>query len=163
MFGIKHVLLGLLAAGGLSSSAMAASPATATMDVKINIVGACTVTAAELDFGNNGVLANVINQDSSLTVTCSNGLGYNVGISDGANVSSSVRRMKGVTSPNEFITYELYKNSGRTERWGAAGVARQPGTGTGVAQTIPVYGQVTSQSTPTAGAYSDTVAVTVDY
>ncbi|MGN8543862.1 spore coat protein U domain-containing protein [Bradyrhizobium sp. 13971] len=38
-----------------------------------------------------------------------------------------------------------------------------PGTGTGLAQNLAVYGRVLPQGTPSPGVYSDTVVVTVTY
>ncbi|WP_436088976.1 spore coat protein U domain-containing protein [Pararhizobium sp. LjRoot255] len=37
------------------------------------------------------------------------------------------------------------------------------GTGTGVAQSVPVYGRVPAPTTPTQGLYSDTIVATVTY
>ena len=62
------------------------------------------------------------------------------------------------------VFYALYQDSGRTQNWGNnIGVDTVAGTGTGSAQSIPVYGRVRPQTTPTIGNYSDSVLVTVTY
>ena len=61
------------------------------------------------------------------------------------------------------ITYGLFRNSARTQGWFNTAGTTQAGTGTGSAQTLPVYGRVGAQTTPPPGTYSDTVTVTVTY
>ena len=48
--------------------------------------------------------------------------------------------------------------------WGnTVGTDTVSGTGNGNAQTLNVYGQIGSQTTPQPGAYADTVNVTVTF
>jgi spore coat protein U-like protein len=66
------------------------------------------------------------------------------------------------------VAYGLFQDSGRTTNWGdnpppATTVDTVGGTGAGSAQSLPVYGRIPPQTTPTQGAYSDTVVVTVYY
>jgi spore coat protein U-like protein len=63
-----------------------------------------------------------------------------------------------------LVNYRLYRDAGRTQNWGnSIGTDTLAGTGNGAAQAITVYGRVPAQSTPAAGTYTDTVAVTVTY
>jgi hypothetical protein len=66
------------------------------------------------------------------------------------------------------------KGSGEDNLWPLSGLGAQPGlgnttghtvggTGTGSSQALTVYGRVASQTTPSAGSYSDSVVVTVTY
>jgi spore coat protein U-like protein len=62
------------------------------------------------------------------------------------------------------VTYGLYRDSARSQAWGStAGVDTVSGTGTGLTQTLTVYGRVAPQTTPTPGTYSDTIIATVTY
>ena len=61
------------------------------------------------------------------------------------------------------ITYGLYRNTQRTQPWSEAAGEVASGTGTGLLQSVPVYGRVPAQTTPGAGIYSDTVVATVTY
>ncbi len=66
--------------------------------------------------------------------------------------------------PGGFVTYELYRNNGRTQRWGAAlNNDTVAGNGNGANQALTVYGRVPGQTTPSAGTYNDTITVTVTY
>lgn len=76
-----------------------------------------------------------------------------------------------INSNNEFIPYQLYKDSNYSTVWDATGGVTNVGeqgslkTGTGSAQTTTVYGKI-PQGTAIAsrpGVYSDSVVVTVTY
>ena len=118
-------------------------------------------SASPLDFGSvAGVMPQHLDANAIISVIC-NGTAYRVGLDDGRHARDKVRRMSG---PRGYIEYELYRDSGRTERWGNNfwydGVAR---TGTGVTQSLTVYGRVPMQPLAGSGVYSDTITVTVDY
>ena len=69
-----------------------------------------------------------------------------------------------MTGPGGTVKYGLYRNVARTTNWGSnTGVDTVAGTGTGLTQSLPVYGRVPPQTTPTIGAYNDTVVVTLSY
>ncbi len=70
-----------------------------------------------------------------------------------------------MTNGSDGITYGLYKDAARSQLWEDANTpgSTVAGTGTGSAQSATVYGRVSAQGTPSAGAYSDTVVVTVTY
>ncbi|RUY19730.1 spore coat U domain-containing protein, partial [Mesorhizobium sp. M7A.F.Ca.US.001.04.2.1] len=57
-----------------------------------------------------------------------------------------------------------YRDTGRTQPWGiTVGTDTVAGTGNGNVQNLTVYGRVPPQTTPAAGVYTDTVAITVTY
>jgi spore coat protein U-like protein len=71
--------------------------------------------------------------------------------------------MKHVSS-SATIPYQLFSNAARTQNWGNTAGTGVNGTGTGSAVDHTVYGRVPAQAVaPQAGAYSDTVTVTVVY
>lgn len=162
----------LAAAFALSGVAFVASAATvtSTMGVQIIIQNACDVTTTaptDLDFGTHGLLDAAVNETTAggITVTCTNGASYNIGLDAGANPSTAgdinTRRM---AAGSEFVGYQLYSDAARTSAWGnTISTDTVASTGTGAAQSFPVYGQVPAQATPTAGTYTDTVTVTVTY
>ena len=131
-------------------------PFTASALVSAN----CTVNATAMNFGSAGVLLGNADATSTIGVQCSNGVSYQVGLGDGTHASGSMRRMAGAGG---FVTYELYRNSGRTQRWGNAAGSTVLGTGTGGTQNLTVYGRVGAQATPAAGTYTDTIVVSVTY
>lgn len=145
-------------------STMAAT-ATANMTVRITIQAQCLIQSAnDLDFGTNGVIAANIDQATTIGVQCTSGQTYNIGLSAGAGsgATTAVRVMTGPS--NATINYGIYRDVARTQTWGITiGTDTVTGTGNGAVQNINVYGRVPPQTTPAAGVYTDTVAVTVTY
>jgi spore coat protein U-like protein len=154
------------AALGLTSAGADAATVTSNFTVQVTIAASCTiVSTATLNFGGSvGVLTANVDVSTTLQVQCTNTTPYNVGLDKGANGTSvTTRLMKGGPS-NETIGYSLYRDSARTLNWGVTiGTDTQAGTGTGAAQTYTVYGRIGVQNTPTPGAYTDTITVTVTY
>jgi spore coat protein U-like protein len=151
----------LLAATALSQPALAGT-ATTTLGVSLTINAGCNVSSSPVAFPAQAVLASAVNQSGSVSVTCTNTTPYNVGLDKGAGSGASVanRLMTGPASAT--VAYGLYQDSGHGTNWGNT-VGTDTVSGTGNAQTLTVYGQVGSQTTPAPGAYADTVNVTVTF
>jgi spore coat protein U-like protein len=143
--------------GSCSTSILSAFPFTVTASV----TSQCAVSATTLNFGTVGLLLANTDLTSTLTVQCASGVAYQVGLDNGQNASGTTRRM---TGPGGLVSYELYRNSTRTQRWGATlNTDTVVGSGNGNNQSLTVYGRVPPQTTPTAGTYNDTITVTVTY
>lgn len=131
--------------------------------VSASVAKRCTIaTATELNFGSvPGLMRTNTDQTSLVRMTCTNRAAYDIGLDNGQNASGATRRM---SSGAGFVTYELYRDSQRTLRWGnTLTVDTLTGTGSGSEQTQTVYGRVPAQSAARAGEYNDTVTVTVTY
>jgi spore coat protein U-like protein len=151
-----------------------AGTATANMAVQIVITASCTINAASLNFGSNAGTALVstdILANTTVSVTCTNGSPYAIGMDNGANASGSQRRMK---SGSNFLNYNLYLDIGNSVPWTTATAGPPPacttinncslGTGTGSPQSVSIYGKVPSIGTaPPTGTYTDTVTMTIAY
>ncbi|KUY53554.1 MULTISPECIES: spore coat U domain-containing protein [unclassified Burkholderia] len=140
--------------------------ATAQFNVTLTIQANCAIAANPLAFGSSGVLTAAINQQTTVSVTCSNSTPYNIGLDAGSVSGSTVssRLMAGTTSGNTSTTvgYQLYQDSGHTTVWGnTQGTDTVGGTGTGSAQVLNVYGQVPTQATPKPDTYQAAVTATV--
>lgn len=163
----QTVLLGA-AFSVLAMPAMAVSTVTNTFQAKIVIQNTCAVNLTaptDLDFGTQGVLSANIDNQSTITFTCTSGATYNIGLNAGANasVANDVTTRRMTDGSSHYVSYQMYTSSGRTgSQWGNT-TDTQSGTGTGTAQTTTVYGRVPPQATPPAGNYADTVTVTVTY
>lgn len=122
----------------------------------------CTVTASTLDFGTpSGLLGTNVDATTSVLTTCTLGTPYQIGLDNGTHASGSARRMQ---KGGETIGYELYRDSGRSRRWGdTLNVDTVSGVGNGLAQGATVYGRVAPQPTPSPGTYTDTITVNVRY
>jgi spore coat protein U-like protein len=136
---------------------------TAPFTVTATNATICTVSVANLNFGSTGVLRTALNATGSITVTCTNAAPYTVALDGGMSGASNPAQRK-MAQAAEQITYGLYQDSGRAVPWGdSVGVSTKAGTGSGLAQTLTVYGRVPAQNTPTPGTYSDTVVMTISY
>lgn len=135
----------------------------APLNIQATVLPQCTVSASDLNFGaSSGFLAaGNLDANAAVSVQCINGTAYQVGLDNGTHAVGNTRRMQG---PGGYVNYELYRDSGRTLRWGnTPGSDTVGGSGTGTTQNLTVFGRVPPQPTPAPGAYSDTVTVTVTY
>jgi spore coat protein U-like protein len=160
----KSIAFAVLVAFGLAATSIHAATVTNTMPVRITIQNACniaTTAPTTLDFATQGPLVANVDQTATITVTCTTGAIYNVGLDGGGGGNINTRRMINGTNT---VGYQLYSNSGRTAVWGTTiGTDTVAGTGNGIAQNLTVYGRVPAQTTPVAAIYNDTVNVTVTY
>ena len=158
--------IAMLACLALAVSPKAADPSTVstTFTVSTDVQTVCGVSATPLNFGAyTGTAAS--NATSIITVQCNNLTAYNVGLNAGTSTGATVTT-RGMTGPTGSLPlpYFLYSDSTRTTNWGdTVGTDTVPGTGTGAAQNLTVYGQIPIGQTHQAGAYSDTITVTVTF
>jgi len=161
--------LSLAAAMGLTLTPVGqAATATGSFDVQITIQETCVTTSVSgstvLNFGTQTLLNANVDASVNLSVQCSSGTDYDVSLDNGLNTTRRMDSTAGAGVGANFVDYELYTDSGRTSVWPTtAGSAPYPYTGTGAAQSIPVYGRVPAQTTPPAGNYYDTVGISVTY
>jgi spore coat protein U-like protein len=173
MHGIRMAaVLILLCLSALKSIALAGT-ATGALTVQIIITASCTISAATLNFGSSvtgtTLVASAVSGSSTVSVTCTSGSPYSIGMDNGANVSGSQRRM---ANGANFLNYNLYVDSLHANPWTTASSNSTCtttsdcylGTGSGSAQTVNIYGAVPSTGTaPPTGTYTDTVTMTITY
>ncbi len=143
----------------------ASSPNAFPFTVSATVPSRCQAyTTTDLDFGSvPATITGNLDQTSTIGMTCTGRTAWQVGLDNGLNASGNVRRMR-LGSTGNYVTYELYRNSARTLRWGnTLNTDTATGTGTGNPQALSVYGRVPAPQTPAAGSYSDTVTVTITY
>ncbi|QWT19905.1 spore coat U domain-containing protein [Bacillus sp. NP157] len=148
-------------AGGTVAATTVAGP---SITVTASVAPKCTLaTATDLNFGSvNGLLRTATDQTSLVRATCTNRAAYQVGLDNGQNATGTTRRMIG--PGGKYVTYELYRDSQRTLRWGTAlNTDTATASGNGSQQTLTVYGRLPAQAAATAGAYSDVVTITITY
>lgn len=144
--------------------ALAAGSSSGTFDVTATVVATCSLSAQNLLFGNyNPITAANTDAATTMSVTCTNGTPYQVGISLGGGTGATTATRYMVLSTNK-LGYTLYRDSNRTQLWGTtANTDTLSGTGTGTAATVNVYGRIAMQQAVPAGDYQDTVTVTVTW
>lgn len=159
---VLPALAAAFAVGVAGCGGAQAATASAQFNVTINIQSTCQIAnATNMAFPAAGSLTSAVNQTSTFDVTCTATTPYTVGLDPGANASGSQRRMRGGAA--EFISYNLFSDSSRLVPWGNVSGSWVSGSGTGLATTYTVYGQVPPQTTPSPSSYTDTVTVTVTF
>jgi len=140
---------------------------SADMTVTLTVTNDCsTITAPAVNFDSAPLVQNFKSVSQSIAITCTKGSTYTVGVSNGSNASGNLRRMK---SGNNYMSYEIYKSNG-IDRWGSLGTERWASAASsglssdGLLRNFNYVAKVlTSQTTPPAGAYTDTLVVDVAF
>ncbi|MBD1550303.1 spore coat U domain-containing protein [Pseudomonas typographi] len=162
---ISNVVAGsALGLGVMLSLNANAATTTADLAVTASVAAACTVTTVPLAFST--YTGTEVSGTADLTVTCTNGAPYTVGLGEGggSNATTSTRALTN-GADNVTLNYGLYQESSHSTNWGdVVGTDTVAGTGDGTAQPITVYGDIPAgQTTSTVGDYTDTVLVTINY
>lgn len=98
-----------------------------------------------------------------MTVTCSLNTPYDVRMDAGANGGGVVTARKLINGA-ELVPYSISRDASRTQNWGVTdGTDTVAATGNGLPQAHTVYGRIAGSANVAAGAFADTVNVTVDY
>ena len=142
-----------------------------TLTVTMTVANDCTISAPVITFGNAPVISGFTPVSQTISVACTKGSAYTVGLSDGLHPVSVGGRRQMIFGTN-FLAYDIFKSAGTT-RWGSVGAARRasstaevnPGNGLGTGSQIFNYNAkiYTDQTTPPAGAYTDSVVLDVGF
>lgn len=144
--------------GGTAGSSSFGFAASASVSATCNP----SFAVQDIDFGTHGLLTASIDTTATVSPQCTNTTPYQVGLDNGLYAVGNTRRMR--SSGGRHVGYELYRNAGRSQRWGnTPNTDTVAGTGTGSPQSLPIYARVAPQTTPPEGTYSDTVTVTIYY
>ena len=142
-----------------------------TLTVSMTVANDCTISAPSISFGSAPVVSAFSTVSQTVSVNCTKGSAYTVGLGDGTHpVSVGGRRQ--MMSGGNYLAYDIFQSAGTT-RWGSVGAARRasttaevnPGTGLGSGSQIFNYNAriYTDQATPPAGNYSDSVVLDVSF
>jgi spore coat protein U-like protein len=137
---------------------------TAAVNFNVNATGSasCAITASPLNFANyTGAL---LNSTTTISVTCTNGTSYNVGLNAGTATGATVTKRSMTGPASALLGYKLFSNSGYTINWGnTVGTDTVARKGTGTGQSITVYGQIPAGESARIGTYTDTITATITY
>lgn len=148
----------------MGGHAAQAATATTTFPVTATVIKACIVTATPLAFGNyDPTAASPTDATSTLSVLCTVGTAYTVGLSQGTASGATVTTRKMANGAN-LLNYALYQENGHTTNWGnTAGTDTVAATAPVGATTMTVYGRIAAGQNVPIGSYSDTITVNVVY
>jgi spore coat protein U-like protein len=164
---MRNIFLGLAAVAAVASTPALAATATNTMPVSVNVINSCTVAATPMSFGAPAAIGGSnIDSTSTISLVCTNGATYDVALDQGLNVASGQRYMSNGAATPVTIPYGIYTDAARSAAWGStSGTNTVAGSaGTSGAVTLTAYGRIPASATSVgAGAYTDTVTVTVTF
>lgn len=167
---LLRTMAAISAAATLAFIPSVGSAATATADLTVSatVTNNCTISTAAVSFGSyDPVVANAstsLDGTGAVTVACTKGATATIALGTGGSSSGSNRRLSDGTG-NNYLNYELYRDSGRSIVWGTTGTnLLSPAAAESKApREFPVYGRVTNNQDIPAGSYSDTVVATVNF
>ncbi len=134
--------------------------------VNATVFNDCNITASNINFGSSGVLQASLYATGSIVVQCTLGDTLSIALNGGSTTGVITNREMLIQGGGTSVVhYGLFTSASYATTWGdgITGGSTVGGSTTGANQTFVVYGQVPAQSTPTAGAYADTVTATITY
>ena len=148
------------------ASVAVASTATTVLPVSAVVIDACTVVATPLVFGNyNSISGGMLDAVSMVTPVCTLGTSYSIALDagQGSGATAASRKLSGMDGA--ALQYTIYTDAGRNTVWGdnTGGTGWKTGAGTGLPQSIMMYGRIPAAQTAAAGVYADVVTVTLSY
>lgn len=139
-----------------------------TTQVTMTVTTDCiTISAPDVNFGSAPLVSNFPSVSQSVSITCTKGSTYTLGINNGVNAGAgTVRKM---VNGSNAMSYDIYKGS-TSNRWGSTGTERWASSAASSVSsdgTVSTYGytarMLSGQSTPPAGTYTDTLVVDVAF
>ncbi len=120
----------------------------------------CILSVAPVVFGNYQPYATApLDSTGRVTANCSDGVSAMVAMNPGLGGNFAGRRMQG---PGGSLAYQLYANPAHNMVWGdgTAGSVLAPLSSSG---GVTIYGRMPAGQIAAAGAYSDTILVTISF
>jgi spore coat protein U-like protein len=156
-----RLLLATALAVVASGPALAGSD-TDVLTVRVTVQEACSIAGSTIDFGtySAGQQAALDAQGAVSYSGCAAGT-LTIALDGGGAGTTANRAM--TNGSGGSLNYQLFRNSARSQVWGSGAEAQQvvllvPGAG-----NVPVYGRIPGSQNVAAGAYSDTVNVTLTF
>lgn len=147
-----------------------AGSASTSLAVSATVATNCTITTSAVNFGTyDPVVVNAsapLDGTGTVTVACTKGTNATIGLGAGANSAQASGTTRAMAGPSgNYLSYELYQDSGRTTVWTDSGTGlRSTGAAPNKApRDFTVYGRVPGGQDVEAGSYNDTVTATVNF
>jgi spore coat protein U domain-containing protein, fimbrial subunit CupE1/2/3/6 len=151
--------------GGLSW----AGSTTGTLAISADVANNCVIgSSPAVNFSSYdpivGNASSDLDVNGTLTLTCTQGAVATIAMDTGANASHAIGTTRAMANGSNYLSYELYSDSGLSTVWGTGGSAvTEPAAPSDAAVNYTVYGKVPAGQDVPAGSYSDTVNVTVNF
>ena len=163
-FTTATMLLGIIVLGFIDLSS--AGTTTGSLSVSATVSNNCQITnTPSIAFGNyNPLDTTPVDALGTISLACTKGAIAVISLDTGANSSNATgttRAMKDAAT--NYLSYELYSNSGRTTVWGSSPGVTEPAAPSKAAVNYTVYGRIPAGQDQPANSYSDTVGITVNF
>ncbi|WP_230350951.1 spore coat U domain-containing protein [Lelliottia sp. WAP21] len=152
---------------GLCLSGQQTGTAATSVTLNMNVTNDCSaMTTPNVAFNSAPLVQNFPTISQAISVTCTKGSTYTIGINNGSYANNNVRNM---ASGNNRLSYDIFKEA-TSNRWGSSGAERWSSATSsqvstdGLLRTYNYTAKVlTNQTTPPAGTYTDTLIVDVAF
>lgn len=133
------------------------------LTVTMTVTNDCTtITAPDIAFGSAPLAKSFPTISQSISVTCTKGYAYTIGINNGNNANGTVRQM---ANGSNRLSYDIFKGS-TSSRWGSSGAERwASGTSSSISTdgTLRTYNYTAqvfpNQTTPPGATYTDVLLI----
>jgi spore coat protein U-like protein len=138
---------------------------TSQLEVTAVVVADCRIITSDLAFGDYDPLLQHATQHldgaAHMTMVCTRGAQAAIVIDSGRHATGSTRALSG---GGQRVSYQLYRDEGRTQVWGSGGSALQfVSNGVALPEQLTVYGRIPPGQEVASGVYTDVVTATVDF
>jgi spore coat protein U-like protein len=154
----------------LTAGSAFAGTATSNMAVSATVSANCTIAAGALAFGAyDPIVANAaapLPGTATINVTCTNAASTTITLDQGLNPaggSTNAAPLRQMASGGSFLSYGLFQDNAHSITWGNTAGTGVVYTGTGVAGSVTVFGQVPATQNVPSGTYNDTVVATITF
>lgn len=162
-FAHRLCCMAIVATGMVAAAPAHAGKTTYSMPVSASVINGCTISALPLVFMVPVPTNLNVDSTSTLTVRCSPNIPFTIDIDTGLYANGINRRVRNA-SVNAFINYDVYRDPPRSQVWGTGQAKNVSGnSGPTGRVTVPVYGRLASSANLKAGAYTDTLTVTISF
>jgi spore coat protein U-like protein len=125
----------------------------------------CTISTTSVNFGSYDVFAgSPTDTTGTVSLTCTGNADVTITLSKGASSTYNSRKLSG---GSDTLNYNLYRDAARTTIWGDGTGSTATYTQTGVpnntAQNLTIYARIPAAQDVSAGIYTDSVTVTLDF
>jgi len=148
----------------VAGPAYAGGRATQTTQVVLNVSHSCKLSTNTLSFGLVTTNVNSVRATTTMTVNCTPGSIYTIGIDNGLSWNGTTRRMHNEQANGQvfYANYQLYRDPLYLLPWGNAVNNSVTGILLTGSQTVTVYGEAQLKNVRSSG-YIDTVTVVLDF
>jgi len=132
------------------------------MNNSANVISECSISVADLNFGNIGLLNADKTASAAGSVFCNDAVAYSIKMYDAGDANKTDFEM--VNGANA-IGFQLHQDAARTLLWdkdnAKAGSMLLADVGTNKAFTV--YGRIPAQTSQPAGAYAASMRAQIDF